>query len=72
MPQGTEEVLERWERREKGFFVCFVLVSVCLFACFVFMVLIFFWGHCRDEGRIWVDWEVNRIRVYDVTLPKNQ
>lgn len=25
-----------------------------------------------DEGRIWGDWEVNRIGVHDVILPKSQ
>lgn len=65
------------EGEAKTFYVfCFVLVFVCLFDCFVLSQLDFlkvsFGGHCRDEGKIWGDWELSRIRVHDMKFPKNQ
>lgn len=50
-----------------GWFVLFLLLFALIF------FLIFFWGTTEAErGRLWGDWEVSRIEVYDVKLPKNQ
>lgn len=58
-PKATmtkEYVLERWERWRKDMDLFF-----------------FFWGEgYRGEGWTWKGWEMSRIGVHDVTVPKNQ
>lgn len=60
-PNGTRtngEVLERWEIRSKDFFFL-ILFLFAFFSLLCLVIVEFFF-----EGKIWVDWEVNRIRIY--------
>lgn len=64
----NEEVLKRQEiQREVGFFVClFVLLFSISLRDFLLGLC------CRGQEWIWRDWEISRIKMPNMKLPKNQ
>lgn len=68
MPQGQTKSCWRDKKmgEQRGFLFCF-----CLFPYFVLIFSCLLGGCCRGEEKIQGNWEVSRIRMYNVKFPKS-